>query len=132
MCCSADEPDIDTKPVKMESKVLPQNPTPLELAGYMAKRGDFATEFENEAEQIIADLTFGRTTHRKTDVRLCVHVAGYVVTLTRVLCTVLKLRILDIYNSKLDQRARRKKFVKERGLLDIKKVSPGMLSAWGV
>lgn len=55
---SPDEPDIDTKPAKYEPKVMPPNPTPLDLAGYMAKRGDFATEFENEAEMIIADLTF--------------------------------------------------------------------------
>jgi transcriptional adapter 2-alpha len=53
----ADEPDVDTKPAKME-KTMPVNPSPLDLAGYMPKRGDFATEFENEAELIIAELLF--------------------------------------------------------------------------
>ena len=33
----------------------------------------------------------------------------------------LKLKIIEIYNSKLDERERRKKFVLERGLLDYKK-----------
>lgn len=32
----------------------------------------------------------------------------------------LKLKVLEIYNSKLDARAERKKFILERGLLDKK------------
>ena len=35
--------------------------------------------------------------------------------------TELKLKIIEIYNSKLDERERRKKFVLERDLLDYKK-----------
>eukprot|EP00698_Gefionella_okellyi_P004390 TRINITY_DN14052_c0_g1_i1.p1 TRINITY_DN14052_c0_g1~~TRINITY_DN14052_c0_g1_i1.p1 ORF type:complete len:592 (+),score=133.18 TRINITY_DN14052_c0_g1_i1:95-1777(+) len=105
---SDDEADIDNKPAKMEAKdlnppqVLPPNPTPLDLAGYMSKRGDYSTEFENDAELILADLSFA--SDDSPEDRL------------------LKLRILDIYNSKLDQRTRRKKFARERGLLDIKKL----------
>lgn len=41
-----DEPDVDHKPSKTDPKVLPPNPTPLDLAGYMPKRGDYSTEFE--------------------------------------------------------------------------------------
>ena len=34
----------------------------------------------------------------------------------------LKLEVLKIYNFKLDERERRKKFILERGLLDFRKV----------
>jgi len=33
----------------------------------------------------------------------------------------MKLNILDIYNARLDERIKRKKFVIERGLLDLRK-----------
>lgn len=36
--------------------------------------------------------------------------------------TNLKYKVLEYYNARLDERIRRKKFVVERGLLDIKKV----------
>lgn len=35
----------------------------------------------------------------------------------------LKLKVLEIYNAKLDERARRKRFVVERGLLDYRRVA---------
>ena len=68
----------------------------------MPLRGDFDIEHDNEAEAILADMDF---------------VAGEHVTETE-----LKLQVLAIYNSKLDERERRKRFVIERGLLDYKRL----------
>ena len=71
-----------------------------DLAGYMPLRGDFDVEHDNDAELILADMEFMDSDH-PTEREL-------------------KLRIIDIYNGKLDERERRKKFVIERGLLDYK------------
>ncbi|GLE00661.1 hypothetical protein PINS_up009449 [Pythium insidiosum] len=91
-----------------KSRELPAAPTPLperpsgsELAGYMPLRGDFDVEYENEAELILADMEFSEDDH-PTEREL-------------------KLKVIEIYNAKLDERERRKKFVIERGLLDYKK-----------
>lgn len=72
-----------------------------ELSGYMPLRGDFDVEYDNEAELILADMEFADDDH-PTEREL-------------------KLKVIEIYNSKLDERERRKKFVVERGLLDYKK-----------
>nr|CCA23969.1 transcriptional adapter 2alpha putative [Albugo laibachii Nc14] len=72
-----------------------------ELAGYMPLRGDFDVEYDNDAEVILSDMEFAEDdtpTERE-----------------------LKLKVIEIYNSKLDERARRKQFVIEHGLLDYKK-----------
>ncbi|TMW64388.1 hypothetical protein Poli38472_013010 [Pythium oligandrum] len=84
-----------------EASVLPERPSGSELAGYMPLRGDFDVEYENEAELILADMEFSEDDH-PTEREL-------------------KLKVIEIYNAKLDERARRKKFVVERGLLDYKK-----------
>lgn len=68
------------------------------LAGYMPLRGDFDVEYDNDAELILADMEFLEDDH-PTEREL-------------------KLRMIDIYNAKLDERERRKKFAIERGLLD--------------
>jgi transcriptional adapter 2-alpha len=72
-----------------------------DLAGFMPLRGDFDVEHDNDAELILADMEFLPDDHPSE--------------------TELKLKIIEIYNSKLDERARRKKFVLERNLLDYKK-----------
>jgi hypothetical protein len=36
----------------------------------------------------------------------------------------MKLKLLEIYNQKLDERTKRKKFILEAGLLDYKKPNP--------
>lgn len=72
-----------------------------ELSGYMPLRGDFDVEYDNEAELILADMEFADDDH-PTEREL-------------------KLKVIEIYNAKLDERERRKKFVVERGLLDYKK-----------
>ncbi|DAZ98929.1 TPA: LOW QUALITY PROTEIN: hypothetical protein N0F65_001368 [Lagenidium giganteum] len=72
-----------------------------DLAGYMPLRGDFDVEYDNEAELILADMEFSPDDHATE--------------------RELKLKVLEIYNCKLDERERRKKFVVERGLLDYKR-----------
>lgn len=71
------------------------------VSGYMPLRGDFDVEHDNDAELILADMEFSEDDHESE--------------------RALKLKIIEIYNSKLDERERRKKFVLERGLLDYKK-----------
>ncbi|EQC39057.1 hypothetical protein SDRG_03265 [Saprolegnia diclina VS20] len=71
------------------------------LAGYMPLRGDFDVEHENDAELILADMEFHDDDH-PTEREL-------------------KLKVIAIYNAKLDERERRKKFVIAHGLLDYKK-----------
>jgi transcriptional adapter 2-alpha len=83
-------------------------PTPKELAalpgaelgGYMARRGDCDVEFDDDAEQGLADMEFGEK-EAQSDREL-------------------KLSVLAIYNRKLRERAARKKFAIERGLLDYR------------
>jgi hypothetical protein len=71
-----------------------------ELPGYMPLREDFDIEFDNDAELLLADMVFSDDDHPE-DRRL-------------------KLQILRIYNSKLDERDERKRFVIDRGLVDFK------------
>jgi hypothetical protein len=87
--------------------VLPPRPddvvgmTGAELSGFMPRREDFDVEWENDAEQAVADMEFlpGEPIEDKQ----------------------LKLQVLAIYNSKLDEREKRKKFVLSRKLYDYRK-----------
>ena len=99
---------INTKYMKPGGPtVLPNRPEDViqlpgaELAGYMPRRGDFDIEWENEAEQALADMEFlpGDLDKDKQ----------------------LKLAVLEIYNGKLEERQRRKEFIKERNLHDYRK-----------
>ncbi|XP_051135733.1 transcriptional adapter ADA2-like isoform X3 [Andrographis paniculata] len=68
-----------------------------ELSGYNSKRQEFEIEYDNEAEQLLADMEFKEIdTEAERD---------------------LKLRILHIYSKRLDERKRRKEFILERNLL---------------
>jgi len=81
-------------------KIVPKNKTHLTLAhqvGYLMERGDFEVEWDNDAEDILADMEFTPQDSQE-DINL-------------------KLKVLEIYNSKLDQREERNRFVLERGLL---------------
>lgn len=73
-----------------------------DVAGYMPLRGDFDVEYDNDAELVLADMDFAEGEHATE--------------------TELKLKILEIYNAKLDERERRKAFIIERGLLDYKRL----------
>lgn len=72
-----------------------------EIVGYMPLRGDFDVEYDNDAELLLAEMEF---TEDDTPAEI-----------------ELKFKVLDIYNARLDERIKRKKFVIERNLLDFKK-----------
>lgn len=71
-----------------------------DLPGFMPLREDFEIEYENDAELMLADMEFGADDH-PSEIEL-------------------KLQVIRIYNQKLAERDRRKRFVIERGLVDVK------------
>lgn len=69
----------------------------MKLSGYIPKRQEFDREYDNDAEQLLADMEFKETdTEEERE---------------------LKLRVLRIYSKRLDERKRRKDFILERNLL---------------
>lgn len=90
-----EETDPDPKVLKVMH--LHQNEA---IAGWMPKRKDFVYEWDNEAEDVVAEMEI---TEEDTEGE-----------------RELKLRVLEIYNMKLDERQRRKEFVISRNLLDMK------------
>ncbi|XP_022142568.1 transcriptional adapter ADA2b [Momordica charantia] len=78
---------------------LPANkgPSLLELSGYNEKRQEFDPEYDNEAEQLLAEMEFKDADGE--DERE------------------LKMRVLRIYSKRLDERKRRKDFILQRNLL---------------
>ncbi|KAL6135122.1 hypothetical protein ACLB2K_067350 [Fragaria x ananassa] len=77
--------------------VVEEGPSVTELSGYNYKRQEFEIEYDNDAEQILADMEF-HDTDTDGDREL-------------------KLRVLHVYGKRLDERKRRKDFVLERNLL---------------
>lgn len=67
----------------------------------MPKRGDFEQEYDADADTLLADLEFFDDDTQQ-DIKL-------------------KQDVIKLYNARLDERIRRKKFVIERGILDFKK-----------
>ncbi|KAL5794309.1 hypothetical protein ACOSP7_002903 [Xanthoceras sorbifolium] len=74
-----------------------ETPSITELSGYNFKRQEFEIEYDNDAEQLLADMEFKDT---NTDAE-----------------REIKLRVLRIYSKRLDERKRRKDFILERNLL---------------
>lgn len=72
-----------------------------EVTGYNAKREEFDPEYDNEAESCIADIEFNVNDPEGIRER--------------------KLKLLEIYNHRLDQRDVRREFIRERKLLNVKK-----------
>jgi transcriptional adapter 2-alpha len=72
------------------------------VLGYQPKRGDFDQEYDMDAELLLADMEF-HDDDTPENIKL-------------------KENVLELYSARLDERIRRKKFVIERGLLDIKNV----------
>eukprot|EP00956_Cyclotella_meneghiniana_P031276 scaffold81739_cov67-Cyclotella_meneghiniana.AAC.4 len=71
-----------------------------ELAGYMPRRQDFDVEHDNDAELLISDLEFSaEDTNADRD---------------------LKVEVIKIFNSKLDERQRRKEFILEKKLTNYR------------
>jgi len=72
-----------------------------ELAGFMPRRGDFDTEWDNDAENIVADMEFSPNDLPQD--------------------RQLKIQVIQVYNAKLDERERRKNFLLNQNLLDYRK-----------
>lgn len=72
-----------------------------EVLGYWPKREEFDIEYLNDAELEIAELEFLEDDSKEE--------------------RELKMSVLRVYNAQLEEREKRKKFVIERNLLDIKK-----------
>lgn len=66
----------------------------------MPKRGDFEVEYDNDAELLLAEMEFNDEDTEQEKA--------------------MKFRVMDIYNEKLTERIKRKKFVIERRLLDLR------------
>jgi len=73
------------------------------LSGYMPKRGDFEHEWDDGAEAILAELALDDAdTQEEID---------------------LKLRLVELYLLRLDEREEKKRFILERGLLQFDRVT---------
>ncbi|KAF7815204.1 transcriptional adapter ADA2a-like [Senna tora] len=72
-------------------------PSMMELNGYNFRRGEFEIEYDNDAEQVLADMEF-KDNDSKAEREM-------------------KLQVLRIYAKRLDERKRRKNFILERNLL---------------
>jgi len=71
-----------------------------EILGYMPLREEFDVEYDNDAELFLAEMEFNADdTEEEIKMKYC---------------------ILEIYNRRLKEREKRKKFVIERGLLNLK------------
>ncbi|KAK7245974.1 hypothetical protein RIF29_40830 [Crotalaria pallida] len=82
---------------KKPSSSANEGPSLVELSGYNQKRQEFDPEYDNDAEQLLAEMEFKDTdTEDERE---------------------LKLRVLRIYGKRLDERKRRKDFILERNLL---------------
>lgn len=78
------------------------------LSGWFEKRGDFDVEYDDEAEEVLADLVFSPEDSEEEQE--------------------LKMRILEIYNARLDERERAKHVVVSRGMLDFAAVAAADLA----
>jgi len=81
-----------------------------DLAGFMPKRLEFETEWNNDAELMIGDLVLEESDDEAT--------------------LDLKYQVLDIYNRRLYDRYEKRKFVLDNDLLDLKKQSKERKAKW--
>lgn len=72
-----------------------------DMAGYMPARADFMEEFDNYAEWDLKDIDF---VDDDSDI-----------------LRALKLSVVDIYHSRLKERQRRKKIIRDHGLINLRK-----------
>ncbi|XP_047342363.1 transcriptional adapter ADA2-like [Impatiens glandulifera] len=87
---------VEKKPrISAEEALVPMT----EQSGYNSKRQEFEIEYDNEAEQLLADMEFKET---DSDAE-----------------REIKLRVLRIYSKRLDERKRRKDFIIQRNLLCV-------------
>lgn len=92
-----EETQVDRSVGEKKLRSLGEEGPITEFSGYNFKREEFETEYDNDAEQILADMEF-KDTDTNADREL-------------------KLRVLHVYAKRLDERKRRKKFILERNLL---------------
>ncbi|KAG6549158.1 hypothetical protein Mapa_009384 [Marchantia paleacea] len=92
---------IGGKKPKLLAEDNKSSATNPESSGYVAKRHEFDPEYDNDADLLLADMEF-KDNDSETDREL-------------------KLRILHIYLARLAERRRRKDFIIERGLINLKK-----------
>lgn len=99
----------ESTPTAPKKKPTTSQPACHEIQGYMPGRMEFETEWDNEAEMAVKDLFFepGEGTNPVT---------GQVEPEVD-----LKLTVMDIYNTKLTQRAQRKRVMYEHHLLEYRK-----------
>ena len=90
------EKDKQTE-IKEKNAMIPGS----DLPGFLPLREDFDVEYDNDAEMILADLEFNKDDH-PTEREL-------------------KHQVIQIFNRKLEERNRRKRFAIDRGLVDFKK-----------
>ncbi|EEF39499.1 transcriptional adaptor, putative [Ricinus communis] len=92
-----EEPQTDRSFKGKKPNSSGKNGSLIESSGYNAKRQEFDPEYDNDAEQLLAEMDFKDTdTEDERE---------------------LKLRVLRIYSKRLDERKRRKDFILERNLL---------------
>ncbi|KAK9935870.1 hypothetical protein M0R45_012744 [Rubus argutus] len=91
-----EEPEAGRKG-KKPSSLVNEGPSLVEMSGYNTKRQEFDPEYDNDSEQLLADMEF-KDTDTEDEHEL-------------------KLRVLRIYSKRLDERKRRKDFILERNLL---------------
>lgn len=91
-----DEKDKQAE-IKEKNALLPGG----DLPGFLPLREDFDVEYDNDAEMMLADLEFSEDDH-PTEREL-------------------KHQVIQIFNRKLEERNRRKRFAIDRGLVDFKK-----------
>ncbi|XP_044285825.1 transcriptional adapter 2-alpha isoform X2 [Varanus komodoensis] len=72
-----------------------------DMAGYMPARADFIEEFDNYAEWDLRDIDFVEDDSE--------------------LLHALKIAVVDIYHSRLKERQRRKKIIRDHGLINLRK-----------
>lgn len=97
-------------PMPISHKATEDPPRPMldsqlynDMAGYMAARSDFATEYDNYAEHDICQMQFTADDDERD--------------------THLKVAVLRIYNRRLRERARRKRILRCYGLINTRKAA---------
>ncbi|KAJ8748625.1 hypothetical protein K2173_007615 [Erythroxylum novogranatense] len=92
-----EEGQADRSTGEKKPRISGEGPSMTELNGFNFKRQEFEVEYDNDAEQLLADMEFKDS---DSDAE-----------------RELKLRVLHIYSKRLDERKRRKDFILERNLL---------------
>ena len=94
---------IETKGITRENiKYYDDKPPGSDVVGFMPARGDMDMEWENDSEALICECSFDDKKDTEQDKEL-------------------KMKVLEAYNWKLEERIRRKQFIIDRNLLDYKK-----------